>query len=85
MLLFCHKLLIWLNNTTACSDWRRGRVGGRENHEQEEDTRKRQILGTIEGMHSRRKYVGEQEKPEECNEASSIMKQPGSKIVQLKI
>ena len=57
----------------------------RKDHEQKKGMRKRQILGTIEGMHSRRKYVGEQEKPEECNEASSIMKQPGSKIVQLKI
>jgi len=32
--------------------------------------RKRQILGTIEGMHGQGRYLGEQRKLEECNGVS---------------
>jgi len=34
-------------------------MGGRKDYEQEKGTRKRQVLGTIEGMYSGRRHMGE--------------------------
>jgi len=42
-------------------------MGGRKDHEQEKGMRKRQVLGTMEGMYHRRRYMGKQGKLEECD------------------
>jgi len=41
-------------------------VGGRKDIKQEEGLREGQILGTMEGVHSKRRHLGELGKPAEC-------------------
>ena len=53
-------------NAITCGCQRRRRVGGRKDIKQEEGLREGQILGTMEGVHSKRRHLGELGKPAEC-------------------
>jgi len=41
-------------------------VGSQKDIEQEEDQGKGQVLGTVEGIYSRRRHLGESRESEEC-------------------
>ena len=43
-------------------------MGGRENYEQEKGMGKEQVLGAMEKIYSRRRYMEKQKKSEEHNE-----------------
>ena len=45
-------------------------MGSREDNEQEMGIRKRKVPGTMEGIYSRGRYLGEQGKSQECRRIS---------------